>query len=228
MPTVTSRSSRASSGCHVRSACSSSSCGSRRAAARIISSTYSAIGRENTPRAFVITMPRARDAGVSTRSTPAVAEWTQRSCGARARIRSKVSAGSRPRSITSTSSSGPSGWPSNADRDEARARAPRRGCLEVAGTVARRQDRASARSPSGRPPGPLPGPGRPVRTPRSRPARPVSWLRPIRCTQSAGPVDLVRSSAASPGRPTAGAGRRPRRGARSRPRSPRPYGTAPS
>ena len=113
MPTVTSRSSRDSSGCHVRSACSSRSWGRRRDTARIISITYSAIGRENTPRALVMIKPRSRLAGVRTRSTPAVAECTQRSAGARARMRSKVSAGSRPRSMTSTSSSAPSGWPSN-------------------------------------------------------------------------------------------------------------------
>ena len=51
------------------------------AAARIIIITYSAIGREKTPRAFVITSAALADAGVSTRSTPAVAEWTQRRRG---------------------------------------------------------------------------------------------------------------------------------------------------
>ena len=44
MPTVTSRSSAPSSGCHVRSRWSSRSCGSRRLTARIIIRTYSAIG----------------------------------------------------------------------------------------------------------------------------------------------------------------------------------------
>ena len=66
-----------SSGCHVRSRWSSRSWGSRRLTARIIIRTYSAIGRLKTPRAFVMTMPRARPAGVRTRSTPADAEWTQ-------------------------------------------------------------------------------------------------------------------------------------------------------
>ena len=71
MPTVMSRSSAPSSGCHVRSRCSSRSWGSRRLMARIIMSTYSAIGRLKTPRAFVMTRPRDRPAGVRTRSTPA-------------------------------------------------------------------------------------------------------------------------------------------------------------
>ena len=65
MPTVTSRSSAPSSGCHVRSRCSSRSCGSRRLTARIIIRTYSAIGRLKTPRALVTTSPRSRAAGVS-------------------------------------------------------------------------------------------------------------------------------------------------------------------
>ena len=60
IPTVTSRSSAPSSGCQVRSRCSSSSCGSRRLTARIIIRTYSAIGRLNTPRAFVTTRPRSQ------------------------------------------------------------------------------------------------------------------------------------------------------------------------
>ena len=60
MPTVTSRSSTPGSGCQVRSRCSSSSCGSRRATARTIISTYSAMGRLKTPRALVMTRPRSR------------------------------------------------------------------------------------------------------------------------------------------------------------------------
>ena len=112
MPTVTSRSSAPSSGCHVRSRCSSRSWGSRRLTARIIIRTYSAIGLEKTPRAFVMTSPRSRPAGVRTRSTPADAEWTHARRGARARRRSKASAESQPRSSTSTSSSGPSARPS--------------------------------------------------------------------------------------------------------------------
>ena len=112
IPTVTSRSSAPSSGCQVRSRCSSRSCGSRRLTARIIIRTYSAIGRLNTPRALVTTRPRSRAAGVSARSTPEVAEWTQLRRGARARSRSKASELSQPRSITSTSSTGPSARPS--------------------------------------------------------------------------------------------------------------------
>ena len=112
MPTVTSRSSVPSSGCHVRSRWSSSSCGSRRLTDRIIISTYSAIGRLKTPRALVTTTPRSSAAGVRARSTPDVAEWTQLSRGARARIRSNASELSQPRSMTSTSSRGPSASPS--------------------------------------------------------------------------------------------------------------------
>ena len=121
MPTVTSRSSAPSSGCHVRSRCSSSSWGSRRLTARIIISTYSAIGRLNTPRAFVTIRPRSREAGVSARSTPDVAEWTHFRRGARASSRSNASELSQPRSITSTSSSGPSARPST---DTVTSRAP--------------------------------------------------------------------------------------------------------
>src|SRR3974390_1322650 len=123
-----------------------------------MSITYSATGRLNTPRALVITSPRARLQGVRTRSPPADAEWTQRSAGARARIRSNVSAGSRPRSITSTSSSGPSGCPSKpivtrrgpgaaaalASRSRTRYRPPRIGVSAIA---------------DGAPPCPAPGPG---------------------------------------------------------------------
>ena len=86
--------------------------GSFRLTARIIIITYSAIGRENTPRAFVITIPRSRAAGVSARSTPADAEWTQARRGARARSRSNASAESQPWSSTSTSSTGSSARPS--------------------------------------------------------------------------------------------------------------------
>ena len=134
MPTVTSRSSTPSSGCHVRSRCSSRSPGSRRLTARIIIATYSAIGRENTPRAFVITRPRSRAAGVSARSTPADAEWTQLRRGARDRSRSNASADSQPRSRTSTSSTGSSVRPS---RDSVTIRAP--------GAAARIRSRSWAR-----------------------------------------------------------------------------------
>ena len=47
--------------------------------------------RENTPRALVMSRPRSTAAGVRTRSTPAVAEWTQRRCGQRLSSRSKTS-----------------------------------------------------------------------------------------------------------------------------------------
>ena len=59
MPTVTSRSSRAASGCQVRSRWSSSSSGRCRATARTISITYSAMGRLKTPRALVMIRPRS-------------------------------------------------------------------------------------------------------------------------------------------------------------------------
>jgi len=80
--------------------------------ARIIISTYSAIGRLNTPRALVTTSPRSLAAGVRARSTPEVAEWTQLIRGARASSRSNASELSQPRSMTSTSSTGPSARPS--------------------------------------------------------------------------------------------------------------------
>ncbi len=64
MPTVTSRSSRASSGCQVRSACSSISWGSRRQTARIMSITYSAIGpAEDATRVRDHQAPRAAGRG---------------------------------------------------------------------------------------------------------------------------------------------------------------------
>ena len=112
MPTVTSRISSPSSGCQVRSRCSSSSPGNRRLMASTIIITYSAIGREKTPRALVIVRPRASAPGVRTRSTPAEAEWTQRRPGQRAISRSKTSAGSQPRSSTSTSPRSSSAIPS--------------------------------------------------------------------------------------------------------------------
>ncbi len=112
MPRVVSRSSRPSSGCQVRSAASSRSCGRRRFTASTIISTYSAIGRLKTPRAFVIVRPRVCPAGVRRRSMPAAAEWTQRRSGARARRRSNASAASQPWRSTSTSSIGPSASPS--------------------------------------------------------------------------------------------------------------------
>ncbi len=48
-----------------------------------IITTYSAIGRLKTPRAFVTVSARSRTAGVETRSTPADAEWIHRSFGER-------------------------------------------------------------------------------------------------------------------------------------------------
>jgi hypothetical protein len=75
--------------------------------------TYSAIGSEKTPRALVIESPRSNAAGVSTRSTPAVAEWTHFSFGQRAIRRSNTRAGIGPRSSTSTSASSPSARPSS-------------------------------------------------------------------------------------------------------------------
>ena len=112
IPTVTSRSSAPSSGCHVRSRWSSSSCGSRRLTARIIIRTYSAIGRLKTPRALVTTTPalaRSRREGPLHAGGRGV---DPRRRGARTRSRSKASELSQPRSMTSTSSSGPSASPS--------------------------------------------------------------------------------------------------------------------
>ena len=133
--------SRPSSGCHVRSRCSSSSCGSRRLMARIIISTYSAIGSLNTPRALVMAMPRSRAAGVSTRSTPAVAEWTHISCGQRLSSRSKMTCGIGPRSSTSTSRQVAVGEAFERDRDDARAGRGVGDAREVLRLVARGQDR---------------------------------------------------------------------------------------
>ena len=91
MPTVTSRSSRPRAAATSARAAARGAAGSRRLTARIIIRTYSAIGRMKTPRALVTTMPRSRAAGVSARSTPDVAEWTQARRGARARSRSNAS-----------------------------------------------------------------------------------------------------------------------------------------
>ena len=63
MPMVTWGSSRAGSGCQVRSRWSSRSSGSRRTTARIIISVYSAMGSLNTPRAFVMARLAARGLG---------------------------------------------------------------------------------------------------------------------------------------------------------------------
>ena len=216
IPTVTSRSSAPSRGCHVRSRCSSRSCGSRRLTARIIIRTYSAMGRLNTPRAFVTTSPRSRAAGVSARSTPDVAEWTQDSRGARTNNRSNASEVSHPRSITSTSSSGPSARPST---DTVTIRAP--------GAAARirsrsrdryRADRMGLRAMAvGAPPGPLPGPAPRVAVMRRAPGR--SSDRAPRSPHRA---------VASPVRPTGGSGHHGPGHRRSRARRPPPSCTAPS
>ena len=55
----------------------------------------------------------AAAAGVNTRSTPAVAEWTHISCGQRLSSRSKIDCGIGPRSNTSTSVRSPSARPSS-------------------------------------------------------------------------------------------------------------------
>ncbi len=156
MPTVVSRISVADSGCQVRSRCSSSSWGRRRMMASIIISTYSAMGSENTPLALVISKPRSDAAGMSTRSTPAVAEWTHARRGARTRMRSNVAAGKGPRSITSMSSRGPSASPSS---DIVTSRDP--------GAAARMRSRSASRyradrmgvsaMAAGTPLGPVPG-----------------------------------------------------------------------
>jgi len=70
------------------------------------------MGPLKTPRAFVMERPRARAAGVWSRSTPAAADWTQLYEGARTRSRSYASAARNPWSRTSTSSTGPSASPS--------------------------------------------------------------------------------------------------------------------
>jgi hypothetical protein len=69
-----------------------------------IITTYSAIGRLNTPRAFVTSSPRSRTEGVVTRSTPAEAEWIQRSRGERVTMWSRTDAGTDPTRSTSASS----------------------------------------------------------------------------------------------------------------------------
>ncbi len=109
IPTVSSDSSRPRSGCQVRSRWSSSSCGSRRAVARITITRYSAIGRLNTPRALVTTTPRERASGVATFSTPAETEWIHRRSGAWPSRWSRTEAGIEPRSSTSASASVASG-----------------------------------------------------------------------------------------------------------------------
>jgi hypothetical protein len=72
--------------------------------ASAIITTYSAIGRLKTPRALVTVSPRWRTAGVVTRSTPADAEWIQRSRGARDTRWSRTDAGTAPSSRTSAAS----------------------------------------------------------------------------------------------------------------------------
>ena len=103
MPIVSSDSSRPRSGCHVRSRCSSRSCGRRRAIASDIITTYSAIGRLKTPRAFVTVSPRSRTTDVVTRSTPAEAEWIQRRRAERVTTWSSTDAGTEPSRSTSAS-----------------------------------------------------------------------------------------------------------------------------
>ena len=211
IPTVTSRSSTPSSGCHVRSRWSSRSPGSRRLTARIIIRTCSAIGREKTPRAFVITMPRSRAAGVSARSTPDDAEWTQVRRGARASSRSNASATSQPRSSTSTSSTGPSVSPSTREVHDPGAGRGRADPLEVARPVARRQDRRQG-DRGGHAAGPDPGPPS-VAASCGHAAPPASSVAPSRrrswhAARSRPPGRRSRrGAAASPARPRAGPAR---------------------
>ena len=154
MPTVTSRSSAPSSGCHVRSRWSSRSWGSRRLTARIIIRTYSAIGRLNTPRALVTTRPRSRAAGVSARSTPDVAEWTQ------ARLRRP---GQQPVERVGAEPAAQHdldvveravGEALDRDGHEPRARAPRPGSARGRASGSAPTGSGSGRWPSGAPPGP--------------------------------------------------------------------------
>ncbi len=82
--------------------------------ARHIITTYSAIGREKTPRALVTVRPRSRTAGVATRSTPAENEWIHSSFGARPTMWSSTEAGTPPRSSTraEASAASASSWTS--------------------------------------------------------------------------------------------------------------------
>ncbi len=61
-----------------------------------IITTYSAMGRLKTPRAFVTSSPRSRTAEVVTRSTPAEAEWIHRRRGERETMWSSTDAGTAP------------------------------------------------------------------------------------------------------------------------------------
>ena len=233
MPTVTSRSSAPSSGCHVRSRWSSSSWGSRRLTARIIISTYSAIGRLKTPRALVMTRPRCpagrRQHALDARPTPSgprpaaapgrAAGRTHRPPASRAGAPRRRRAGRRP---------GPRSRPLTI-------RAPgRRGAdpLEVADPVAGRQDRASGRSPPARRPagrGPARRVGRPVRLepgagvpPRRSPRHPAEDPG----DPALGRLDLAVARQRLRAVPEAGQGRRPRPVRRWPARTARPSCTA--
>ncbi len=142
-PTVMSRSSRASSGCQVRSRWSSSS--SRQLSRDGQDHQQHVLGDGPAEDAAGVGDDQATLAaawGVRTRSTPAVAECTQRRLGQRASRRSKTGAGSGPRRRTSTSSSAASARPSS---ETVTMRAARRGRfpdeVQVGRPVARRQDR---------------------------------------------------------------------------------------
>ncbi len=126
------------SGCQVRSRCSSSSWGRRRAMARHIITTYSAIGRLKTPRALVTVSPRSRTAGVATRSTPAENEWIHSSRGARPMTWSRTEAGTPPRSSTraAPSAASASSW-TRPSREMATTRAP--GTASIWATCSARQ-----------------------------------------------------------------------------------------
>ena len=128
MPTVTSRSSAPSSGCHVRSRCSSRSCGSRRLTARIIISTYSAIGPAEHAAGV-----RDDDAALAGRRASAPARrppsrsGPSARCGARARRRSNASRAQPAAEHHLDVVERTVGEALDGHRDEPGARAPRRG-----------------------------------------------------------------------------------------------------
>ena len=101
--------------------------------------TYSAIGRENTPRAFVMTISALARGGVQARSTPEEAEWTRRERGpARAgdRRRRPTAGVPAPRVVERVI-----GQALDRQRDDTGPGPRRAYTLEVAGAVAGRQDR---------------------------------------------------------------------------------------
>ena len=222
IPSVVSRSSRPSRGCHVRSRGSSRSWGRRRFTAR--HHHQDVLGDRPAEDAARVRdgEPAARPAGVMRRSTPAAAEWTQRRSG-------------RP---GQESLEGVRGEPAVqqhldvVDRAVRQALArhghdprPGRGRAdgrEVLGAIAGREHRREGDRGRGTPPGPSPGPVTPA-PPAGRPAPVPMTRRTQRSGRSSSPS---RGSVSGP--PRGGAGRRgPRRDPRPR-RNARRGRTAPS